>query len=120
MVNLKMPFAFLLLLTCCSYDASFLDCEIRCTNTTGCPDGFRCGMEHLCRVNETQTCTAVLGDAGLAVDSAVVDGSVPGDAFACTTHSQCNALTPGDCCVNPGAVGHCTHGVIIGGVCDPQ
>ena len=42
-------------------------------------------------------------------DAAALDGTsppldgtpLPLDAFACTTHSQCNAMTPGDCCVTP-------------------
>ena len=125
MVSTKLPLALLLLLTCCSYDASFRDCEIQCTNATGCPNGFMCGSEGLCRLDgETQNCTSVLGDAGLTKhDGSMSDADAshpPLDAYACTTHSECNAMTAGDCCVNPGPTGYCHHGIIIGGVCDPQ
>jgi hypothetical protein len=54
------------------------------------------------------------------LDSTLLDSTPPLDAFACTTHSQCSAMTPGNCCVNPGAAGYCTHGIIIGGACNPQ
>jgi hypothetical protein len=57
------------------------------------------------------------------VDAHLTDApssDAPLDAFACVTHAECAAMTSGDCCVNPGPIGYCTHGVIIGGVCSPQ
>jgi hypothetical protein len=112
---------FVLLLVGCSYDPSFRDCEIACTTDTGCPEGFKCGTENRCRLDgATQTCTAVLGDAGLP-DAAPNDSSNPPlDAFACTAHSQCIMMDSSTCCVNPGPTGYCTHGIVIGGYCDPQ
>jgi len=60
-------------------------------------------------------------DATALDASPLLDGAPPPlDAFACTTHSQCSAMTPGDCCVTPGAMGYCTHGIVIGGACTPQ
>lgn len=51
----------------CSYGATFRDCEIQCTMETGCPGGFSCSAsESLCRATgETQSCSAISGDAGL-------------------------------------------------------
>jgi hypothetical protein len=42
------------------------------------------------------------------------------DAFACTTHAQCAAMKPGDCCVMPGPSGYCAHGIIIADACVVQ
>lgn len=33
----------------CSYDASFDDCAIQCSLDIGCPEGFSCGVEGICR-----------------------------------------------------------------------
>jgi len=41
--------AALMLAGACSYDASFSDCDIACTPSTGCPSGFTCGSQGLCR-----------------------------------------------------------------------
>jgi hypothetical protein len=45
----------------CGYHASFGDCEIHCTQATGCPDGFSCNGEGLCRADGVSaTCNQVL------------------------------------------------------------
>jgi formylglycine-generating enzyme required for sulfatase activity len=42
----------------CGYDASFSNCTILCSADTGCPNGFMCGAEGLCRSDqETATCS---------------------------------------------------------------
>jgi hypothetical protein len=42
---------------------SFRDCEISCTAETGCPDGFSCGAEGLCRsAGETRSCSELPPD----------------------------------------------------------
>lgn len=41
----------------CLYDPPFADCHISCTSTTGCPSGFSCLSEGLCRADgETELC----------------------------------------------------------------
>jgi len=43
---------------------SFRDCAITCTAETGCPNGFSCGTEGLCRAGNGQSsCADVLSDA---------------------------------------------------------
>jgi hypothetical protein len=45
----------------CNYHASFGDCEITCTQATGCPDGFSCNSEGKCRADGVSaTCNQVL------------------------------------------------------------
>ena len=58
---------------CSSYGGSFVDCEIACTPTTGCPPGFTCSAsEGLCRSGTTApSCAAIL------------DGSVDSAATSC-------------------------------------
>lgn len=49
------------------------DCLIECTAASGCPDGFSCGAENVCRANgATGTCGEVLGDAGIKRRIAVI------------------------------------------------
>jgi hypothetical protein len=56
----------------CGYQASFADCQVRCT--TSCPDDLVCSAEGYCRPpGAVPSCDAVIGDAGLG------DAS-PGDA----------------------------------------
>ena len=44
--------------TACGYDVTFSDCEVRCTGSNDCPDGFSC-QANLCRVNgNTGPCAA--------------------------------------------------------------
>ena len=44
--------------------ASFQDCAITCTPSAGCPDGFACGPEGLCRISGAGgTCADVLSDS---------------------------------------------------------
>jgi len=46
--------------------ASFQDCAITCTPSVGCPDGFACGPEGLCRISGAGgTCADVLSDSTL-------------------------------------------------------
>lgn len=52
-----------LALVSCVYQTHFSDCAVRCSD--GCPDGLTCGGEGLCRTaGQTQTCAAIMGDAG--------------------------------------------------------
>src|SRR5262245_28394490 len=49
----------------CDYDAHFGDCVIACTPSSGCPDGFTCGSEGLCRALGTSaTCASMRGPFG--------------------------------------------------------
>lgn len=41
--------AFSMAIVACTYDASFEDCEVRCTDDSGCPEGLQCRAEGLCR-----------------------------------------------------------------------
>jgi hypothetical protein len=50
--------------TSCGYGAGFRDCTIECSEASGCPDGFSCGVEGLCRSGETTTACAAASDAG--------------------------------------------------------
>lgn len=74
-------------------------------STAGC--AFRPGCCLDC--NDDATCPS---------DSLILDA--PPDAFACTMHDECAQIMPGTCCVNPGPMGYCTPGIIIGGACAPQ
>lgn len=48
----------------CGYDASFRDCAIACTAASGCPAGFSCGAEGLCRSGDTsEPCAAIQPDS---------------------------------------------------------
>ena len=78
----------------CKYDATHNDCAISCTAATGCPNGFGCGSEGLCRqTGVTESCASIVGDAGSdgpSVDAAQVPftpsnlGSVADDLHAGT------------------------------------
>lgn len=49
------------------------DCVVACTATSGCPDGFSCSSEGVCRLEGAiGTCAAVL-DAGTEIDAKVTD-----------------------------------------------
>ncbi len=50
----------------CSYDALFSDCDIACTPSSGCPSGFTCGSQGLCRPAGVTgaTCREVACDGG--------------------------------------------------------
>lgn len=65
----------------CSYGGSFVDCEVACTPSTGCPAEFTCSAsEGLCRSGETTaTCGAILDGK---VDSSV-GGGVDGGSASC-------------------------------------
>lgn len=107
----------------CSYGGSFVDCEVACTTSTGCPAGFTCSAtEGLCRSGATTaSCGAILdgevdssldrgvdarsdgtGDAASASCPAVFDGA--GHLFVNTlmtwpdAEAYCKSLetTPGD------------------------
>lgn len=63
-----------MMLAACSYDASFRDCVIQCASSTNCPDSLTCGTEGFCRLapsESTQSCRAILGDAGLPSDTPI-------------------------------------------------
>jgi hypothetical protein len=62
----------------CSYSNGFFDCEVACTSSSGCPDGFTCSVtEGLCRDGATAaSCAEVIdrsADAG-ADSGAIADG----------------------------------------------
>ena len=49
----------------CGYGASFRDCAINCSSESGCPSGFTCGAEGLCRsLGAMTTCGAGLDASG--------------------------------------------------------
>lgn len=49
----------------CNYGASFRDCTIACSAESGCPSGFSCGTEGLCRATgATNACGAASNDGG--------------------------------------------------------
>ena len=77
-------------LCACTYDASYGDCAVKCTNDTGCPDGLTCGTEGLCRMpGESQTCTTSAIGAPSCNDLPATCGPT-GDESCCAT-----ALVPG-------------------------
>ena len=46
-----------MLVAACGYDASFDDCTVHCSSTSGCPTGLTCGDEGLCeRSNQSGLC----------------------------------------------------------------
>lgn len=55
----KASFAVLLLIAGCE-NGSFEDCVITCTTDTGCPDGYTCGSEGLCRAEGSRACSTTL------------------------------------------------------------
>lgn len=58
-------------LAACGYNASFEDCTITCSATSGCPSGLTCATsEGLCRTGDTtDLCAAIAGDAAGAADA---------------------------------------------------
>jgi len=73
-------------LAACDY-SSFEDCAVACTGATGCPSGFTCGEEGLCRVaGATGTCAAAMCKPG--------------------TMQECYDGTPGTKGVGPCVGGH--------------
>ena len=76
----------------CSYHASFGDCEVSCTQATGCPDGFSCNAEGLCRVSgATATCNQVL-DAPRDFPPPKVDMAPPGSTVLSQTTDDIIAI----------------------------
>lgn len=68
-------------LAACSYRSSFVDCELACTQSTGCPPGFMCSAaEGLCRSGATTASCGAILDGG--VDGGT-DGSVDDGAALC-------------------------------------
>jgi formylglycine-generating enzyme len=54
--------SILMALAACTYDASFSDCAISCSTTSGCPSDLTCGSEGLCRPPDmTESCATILG-----------------------------------------------------------
>jgi hypothetical protein len=75
----------LALASACSYGAKFEDCLVNCAGPGDCPSGMVCNTEHRCRpVDETGTCNAILGDAGLTGDGSS-SNRCHGTATACNT-----------------------------------
>ena len=65
----------------CSYKGSFVDCEVACTESTGCPPGFTCSpTESLCRSGATNASCAAVLDGGVDSDA---DGGIDGGATSC-------------------------------------
>lgn len=52
----KFLVAISIALSACTYDASYDDCAVHCTNDSGCPDGLTCGEEGVCRAAEAEAC----------------------------------------------------------------
>ena len=69
------------------------DCLIECTAASGCPDGFSCGVEGVCRAGgSTGTCSEVLGDAGIKRRIAVITtGSGEGTVSSTPDGIDCGA-----------------------------
>ena len=55
---------FVVALVGCDYNASFHDCVIACTLSSGCPDGLTCGSEGLCRPSGSAECVSMLEPFG--------------------------------------------------------
>jgi hypothetical protein len=65
----------------CSYSPSFDDCAIQCSTPNGCPSGFACGSEGLCRVEGASgTCDGILDGGGDLDSQGTVDASPSPDA----------------------------------------
>jgi sulfatase modifying factor 1 len=79
-------------LAACAYSANFDDCKVRCT--TECPEGMTCGGEGLCREpGATQTCSAIVGDAGTDAPPPFQScGGLP---------ATCGPTGMSDCCESP-------------------
>ena len=60
--------AIVAIIPSCGYGASFEDCTITCSATSGCPSGLNCATtEGLCRTGDTtDPCAAIAGDAASA------------------------------------------------------
>ena len=69
---------------CSSYEGSFVDCEVACTPSTGCPPGFECSTpEGVCR----------------AVGVSTPCSSLPGEYSSCTGLAEtCGPGANDDCC----------------------
>jgi hypothetical protein len=81
----------------CGYDASFRNCTIACTTTTGCPTGFACGSDGFCKSDgATAECTSST-DPGDATN-ATTDVSVSGPQILSETTS--NVVTTNVGCGN--------------------
>ena len=86
-----------LLFSACAYETHFDDCTVHCTATSGCPDGFSCGAESWCRVpGASQTCEAILGDAGIDNDSG--DAALPQFTSCTGLAKTCGPAGNEDCC----------------------
>lgn len=58
------------------YSPSFSDCEVRCSDSSGCPSGFACGDEGRCRPTSAMaTCQALLEDARAGGREVVLEAS---------------------------------------------
>jgi hypothetical protein len=74
--------------------ASFRDCAIACSAETGCPDGFSCGAERLCRaVGVTASCHDVIGDAAVPDTAMSVDAPIDASSHICTSSDTCDGAT---------------------------
>ena len=87
----------------CSYEGKFVDCEITCTPSTGCPTGFTCAAsEGLCRSGATMESCAVVRDGGN--DAVTVDGTTDPCAGVSTPASCTKFVCDGTChlyCTTP-------------------
>jgi len=81
----------------CSYDAAFRDCEIECTDATGCPSGFSCGSQGLCRPTGVTAATCRLA----ACDGGPVDVLANGDFDAIDLPWRQEPATPSLLCGEP-------------------
>jgi hypothetical protein len=94
----------------CGYGASFRDCAVACSSTSGCPSGFSCGDEGLCRsAGATNSCGSTASDGGADQPDAGNLGSgtdaAPRDVILSETTSSdvtesgfgCTAAPTNDC-----------------------
>jgi len=87
----------LVLAGACSYEPSYRDCEVACTPSTGCPSGFTCGDQGLCRP------TGVTGPVcrQVACDGGPVDVLANGDFDAADLPWQQQPASPSLLCGTP-------------------
>jgi formylglycine-generating enzyme len=86
-------------LTACAYDASFSDCTINCSATSGCPDGFSCSTsEGLCRSGAATLSCAAIVDGGGGNDGNRDGGSDGGTTRCSGLAATCGSTASDDCC----------------------
>jgi hypothetical protein len=93
-----------LALTACGYSASFSDCRVTCTDSSGCPDNFTC-QAGICRGGSTASLAcSELPDAGEPGTDAALHDAMPDATFVTPTAIGTWVMTyhyAQDSCGNP-------------------